>query len=158
MKNIVLIIILGLIAGCSGGSYIESKDNKEIIIAIYPTGTTSETYYFSLNANSEFIAEKGTRVENDITHIPFFKYIDKSEKIFLSSSEFSNIIDLVNKAYECDLGINESIVDDSWDVQILYKNKIIKQNYWFDIPPQIKDLVDTFINVSPIEVDLHGWA
>ena len=163
MKNIILALILSLFTGCSGGtSSMESLINEQIKVAIYPTGGLSETYYFVLNAGGELTVEEGTRVGDDMTQGPFIIkdgiYDYRSEKKQLLPSEISEIIDLASRAYESDSGVSDVVVDDSWDVQILYEGKIIKQNYWHDISPQVKELVDEFIKISPIEVDLRGFA
>ena len=160
MNGIILAIMLGLFTSCSGG--ISNVDNEQIRIAIYPSGGLSETYYFVLNTDGELIVEEGTRVGDDLTKNPFIIkdgiYDYKSTEKQLSSSEINAIIDLANKAYESDFDESDVIVMDSWDVQILYKGKVIKQNYYYGISPQIKALVDEFIKISPIEVELRGFA
>lgn len=164
MNSIVLTLILSLFVGCSGGvSNMELKDNEQIKIAIYPSsGGLSETYYFVLNADGELTVEEGTRVGDDMTQSPFIIkdrfYAYKSEKKQLSSSEIGVIADLANKVYECGFGISDELIHDSWDVQILYKGKVIKQNYWHEISPQVKELVDEFIKISPIKVDLREFS
>ena len=141
---------------------MELNANEQIKIAIYPTGMRSETYYFVLNADGGLIVEKGTRVADDITQSPFIikdsVYDYGTEQKQLSFSEISVIIDLASKVYEGDFNTEDRIIRDSWEVQILYKNKVIKQNYWVDIAPEVKELVDEFINVSPIEVNLREFA
>ncbi len=160
MNSIIIAIMLGLFTSCSGG--ISNVDNEQIRIAIYPSGGLSETYYFVLNTDGELIVEEGTRVGDDLTQNPFITkdgiYDYKSAEKQLSSSEINAIIDLANKAYESDFDESDVIVMDSWDVQILYKGKVIKQNYYYGISPQIKALVDEFIKISPIEVELRGFA
>ena len=160
MNSIILALMLGLFTSCSGG--ISNVDNEQIRIALYPSGGLSETYYFVLNTDGKLTAEEGTRVGDDMTQSPFIIkdgiYDYKSAKKQLSSSEINVIIDLVNKAYESDFEESDVIVMDSWDVQILYKGKIIKQNYYLGNSPQVKELVDEFIKMSPIEVELRGLA
>lgn len=161
MNSIILALMLGLFTSCSGG--ISNVDNEQIRLALYPSsGGLSETYYFVLNTDGKLTAEEGTRVGDDMTQSPFIIkdgiYDYKSAEKQLSSSEINVIIDLVNKAYESDFDESDVIVMDSWDVQILYKGKIIKQNYYLGNSPQVKELVDEFIKMSPIEVELRGLA
>ena len=161
INSIILALMLGLFTSCSGG--ISNVDNEQIRLALYPSsGGLSETYYFVLNTDGKLTAEEGTRVGDDMTQSPFIIkdgiYDYKSAEKQLSSSEINVIIDLVNKAYESDFDESDVIVMDSWDVQILYKGKIIKQNYYLGNSPQVKELVDEFIKMSPIEVELRGLA
>lgn len=161
MNSIILALMLGLFTSCSGG--ISNVDNEQIRLALYPSsGGLSETYYFVLNTDGKLTAEEGTRVGDDMTQSPFIIkdgiYDYKSAEKQLSSSEINVIIDLVDKAYESDFDESDVIVMDSWDVQILYKGKIIKQNYYLGNSPQVKELVDEFIKMSPIEVELRGLA
>ena len=161
MNSIILALMLGLFTSCSGG--ISNVDNEQIRLALYPSsGGLSETYYFVLNTDGKLTAEEGTRVGDDMTQSPFIIkdgiYDYKSAEKQLSSSEINVIIDLVNKTYESDFDESDVIVMDSWDVQILYKGKIIKQNYYLGNSPQVKELVDEFIKMSPIEVELRGLA
>ena len=157
MNSIILALMLGLFTSCSGG--ISNVDNEQIRLALYPSsGGLSETYYFVLNTDGKLTAEEGTRVGDDMTQSPFIIkdgiYDYKSAEKQLSSSEINVIIDLVNKTYESDFDESDVIVMDSWDVQILYKGKIIKQNYYLGNSPQVKELVDEFIKMSPIELSL----
>ena len=133
MNSIILALMLGLFTSCSGG--ISNVDNEQSRLALYPSsGGLSETYYFVLNTDGKLTAEEGTRVGDDMTQSPFIIkdgiYDYKSAEKQLSSSEINVIIDLVNKTYESDFEESDVIVMDSWDVQILYKGKIIQQNYY----------------------------
>ena len=139
---------------------MDLKIDEQIKIAIYPTGMRSETYYFVLNVDGELSVEEGTRVGDDITQNPFIIKDSgyKSEKKQLTTSENDVIIDLVSKVYEGGFGISDIEIEDSWDIQILYKGKVVKQNYWHNVSPEVKEVVDKFINISPIKVELRGFA
>jgi|GEM_PF-3214564 len=137
----------------------EQNDILEIEVALYPTSAFSGTCYFVLNADGELTVEKGTRVGNDITQSPFIIKDDvfayRNGKKQLSSSEISTIIDLANKVYDNEFGISDMSIRDGWEAQILYKDKVVKQDY--QDYTQIKELVDEFINASPIEINFREW-
>jgi len=128
-----------------------------------------------LKNDGELLVKLETRIGDDISKNDFInkngKYDYISETVSLSSEEIDEIFKLANKAFENYIDENaiiEGILNDSWDVQILYDGKIIKQHYkQFEFPgmlikddyiPLAKDLVDQFIFLSPIEVNLHGWS
>ena len=59
---------------------VEPSDN--IIIAIYPTGTDSETYYFDINVDGKLTAIFGTRKTDNIVSKNFISYTsDVEEKV-----------------------------------------------------------------------------
>ena len=160
MNKIILLFILCILTGCSGGgsNNISMSSNEQIKVAIYPTGTLSESYCFVLNTDGELIVEKGTRQGDDITQNPFIKDSKETKKKKLSSSEISEIVDIANEIYKTNYrGINE-MIDDSWEIQILYQKKVVRQDYWHNISPEVKEFIDEFIKISPIVVDLHGWS
>ena len=141
----------------------DRQGSARIKVAIFPSsGGRSETYLFELNTNGELVAEYGTRNEDDITQKTYIVkdsvYAYKTEQKLLSSSNISKITDLANKVYEGKYSTNDVMVEDSWEVQMFYNGRVIKQDYWSNISPQLKELVDEVINVSPIDVDLHEWS
>jgi len=155
----IVIAFFGMQTGCSKeGFNVDSKDTSQVIFAIFPTGTLSESYCFTVNADGELTIEKGTRNGRDIAESSFIEKCEASKHIQLAQSDINIIFDLVGKIYASDFDTGDAVLKDSWEVQILYKDKIIKQNYWGDSSPEMKELVDAFIIISPIEVDLHGWS
>ena len=113
---------------------VEPSDN--IIIAIYPTGTDSETYYFDINVDTSDVEEKVVNLyQKDIVHI--LKLLKEIEN---------------NKD-----SLNYKIVYDSWDIAIYYNRKSYKINYYTD-NAYVKELINLLIDISPIHVDLHGWS
>lgn len=158
--KIILVLMLFILTGCSEGNYnnMLSNNSEQIKVAIYPTGTLSESYYFVMNIDGELIVEKGTRTGNDIIQNSFIKNREELEKKNLSSSEVSKILNLANGISETDFNVANEIVYDCWEIQIVYQEKVIKQNYWSDTSPEVKNLVDEFIKISPIEVILHEWS
>ncbi len=161
---VLIIVILAILIGYSVSiSNKKATPDEQIKIAIYPSsGGLSETYYFALTTDGQMLVKKGTRAGDDITKTSFIiengVYDYKYEKKQIASSKVSKIMGLINKVYEGSYDTSAEEILDSWCVQILYKEKIIKQDYWQNISPQVKTLIDEFIKMSPIEVDLHGWS
>lgn len=160
MNKIIWALILSILVGYSGGvsNNMSTSTDEQIKVAIYPTGTLSESYCFVLNTDGELIAEKGTRKGDDIIQDSFIKDVRETKKKKLLSFEVKKIIDVADEVFKNDCKTDDKMIKDSWEVQIFYNGKVIKQNYWHDISPQVKELVDEFINISPIDVDLHGWS
>ena len=49
------------------------------------------------------------------------------------------------------------ITYDSWEVQILYNERIYKQDY-YALSSEVRKFIDYIINLSPIKVELRGFA
>jgi len=160
MKNIILIFALSILTSCTSENlYVKSSNNEQIIkFTIYPTGTFRESYYFTLNSNGELVTEKGTRVTDDVTEYPFLETCDESSTKELTVAETNTVFQLANEIYDGNCISADSVAKDSWDVQIFYKGKVVRQN-WHEVSLEVKKLMDIFIELSPIEVDFHdGWA
>ena len=164
MNSVLLTLLVSILMGCSlGGMDVKTNNIEQIRIAIYPSsGGLSDTYYFVINSQNELLVEAGTRTGDDLSKTPFINnngtYGFKSDSKQLTSAEVNNIFDLANKIFECDFTTDNEMVEDSWYIQILYKGNVVKQNYWGEISSETKELIDEFIKLSPIEVDLHGWS
>ena len=159
MKIIIPAIILTLLGGCS----MTSQNYNQIKAAIYPSsGGLSKTYYFVFNKSGELLVEYGTRTGDDLNKNPFIikngNYEYASEKVKLKNSDTIKIIELANKIYQSDIKATNDIIFDGWNIQIIYGDKTIEQNYWDDSYPEFRELIDTFIKLSPIELDLDGLA
>jgi hypothetical protein len=70
--------------------------NRDIVIkmAIFPVGTTSETYYIILKDDKTFECSIGVRKNNNINSNNFMKSYNDNKKIELSSQNFQDIINL----------------------------------------------------------------
>ncbi len=141
----------------------EGESDTQIKVAIFPSsGGCSETYLFEFDSTGKLIAEHGTRNEERITPDTYILkddiYAHKTGEKLLSSSEFSKIVNLADAAYKETYDTPNSFVEDSWIIQIFYNGKIIKQDYWNGISPQVKEFSAKVIQASPIGVNLHGWS
>lgn len=136
---------------------VEPSDN--IIIAIYPTGTDSETYYFDINVDGKLTAIFGTRKTDNIVSKNFISYTsDVEEKVVnLYQKDIVHILKLLKEIENNKDSLNYKIVYDSWDIAIYYNLKSYKINYYTD-NAYVKELINLLIDISPIHVDLHGWS
>lgn len=170
MKKMLAIIGIAFLILCiSIVIFIKIPNNERIKIAIYPSGVYNESYYFELTPSGKLIVENGVRTGDELTQVPFIqsKYSNKKNIIFeyqkeiirLNSDMADKIYALVNEInQEKNITFSTSIID-NWNIQILYKGKLIKQNlYSENTLLQINELVNELISVSPIEVDLHEFA
>lgn len=160
MYKLIITIFLTLLVGCSYGGEIDTLSINDGVlgIAIYPTGGLDETYFFVLTENNELISIKGTRSSNEISSSTFISKEIKNKKKAIEEEEFEKLLKLATNIYETNDKSSEQIVLDSWIVEVFYKEKKYKHYYYIDITESVKLLVDEVINISPIEVDLHGWS
>ncbi len=80
-KSICIILFVLILINVIIGYYMINQPNKKnseaksfdnnIVIAIYPSGTTSETYYFDISKTGKVTETFGTRKTNDISSINF---------------------------------------------------------------------------------------
>lgn len=128
---------------------------QEIELAIYPTAIAEESYYFKLTDNGELLVKKGERISDNLTNNPFIGVIDISDKKNISTNEVASIFfdvkNICDKRYSQD-----SLMTDTWYIQILYNKKMVGQNYP-ELSSDVKMLVDKFIEISPIHVNIHSW-
>lgn len=168
-KTLIIIGIVFLLLCGSVFVFMKFEYNEKIKIAIYPEGMYNESYCFELTPTGKLLVEKGVRKGDELTQRSFiqsenpniknviFEY--QKEDIRISNDATNKIYSCINEIYE-----EENIVDlkqlmDIWNIQILYRGKLIKQNlHTEDTLPQINDLVYELIAISPIKIDLHDFA
>ncbi len=163
-KLFLMIILCVSMVGCSNAK--ETVSENKVIIAIYPFGTNEETYYITLN-NNELNVKFGTREQEmtfgktdrkSITTTSFMKKIKSAETKQLSNSEIENVVAILDKLYTNDINIEPQMVFDSWEIQIYYKGLVLTQNCWNPDYEEINLLIEKLKAISPIEINLHGWA
>lgn len=170
-KKVLIIIVIAFLIICGIFAFMKFQNNERIKIAVHPVGAYSESYYFELKPSGKLLVEKGTRTGDELTQGSFIQsknpYKNKKNIIFEYQKENTRLNDnitnkiyvLVNEIYEEQNITFSNSITDIWDIQILYKDKLIKQNLEMEYTlPQINELVNELISVSPIEVDLHEFA
>lgn len=159
--SILIVIISILLYRFKCNNKKNKLDNDVIIIAIYPTAISSETYYFNINLNGKLIASHGTRKSDDITSEKFLisNSIINKQTLYLDQENIEIIIELLNKLENERESLKYYIATDSWDIGIYYNQHSYKINYDFNNDNESVDkLIDMIIDISPIHVDIHGFA
>lgn len=136
----------------------DSVSSDKTIISIYPTGSYNETYYFEIDSGKTLKAMCGTRNHE---RIELEKFLDKnsvksSETIKLEPQDYQQLISLLDKI-ESDNSIEYNYYTDSWDISIFYNGKCYVTNEPTE-NENINNLERFIIDISPIDIDLHGWA
>lgn len=131
------------------------EPNNSIVIAIYPIGTDSETYYFNIDMNVKL----GTRKTDNISSKEFINNtsIVEQKVIDLQQKDIVQILKLLKEIENNKDSLNYKTFYDSWDIAIYYNLKSYKINYYTD-NVQVNALINLMIEISPIKVDLHGWS
>jgi len=127
-----------------------------IQIAIYPAGGLDETYLFVLKPDETLEVSIGERKSLNSSFM--MSKIDETKQKQLTIEESKTLLDLMNKIYEKSEIFQKYEIDDSWDLSINYKGKIIETNYNSSESKELDALVNQLIKLSPIVVDLHGWS
>ena len=128
-------------------------------LSVFPTGTTAESYYFELSQDGVLFCAVGVRAGDDITQPVFLMEIDHSADRMLNASDLQLLIGLCNEIERSGYDTPKKFWTDAWDVALLYKGTIYEMVYWdSDGSVELKELVSWIIELSPIPVDLHGWA
>ncbi len=136
------------------------SDSNKTTVAFCPTGTYSETYYFEINTKENTLnAFFGTRNSDNIKSRHFLSSMsDKVHKtVNLEPKATGQMIHLLEEI-ENNKNLPEYCYStDSWDILIYYNNHSYKLNYYTD-NDTVKKLINLIIDISPIDVDLHGFA
>ena len=135
------------------------QDTNDIMkLAIYPTGTSDETYYFVLNQEGILKCSVGSRKNGNITQRDYLiKTVDSSETL-LDEHDMQALIDIAKQLEVSDFNEEKRIIKDSWNVAFLCKGKIYEMNWHMNNSEILRKLADKIIELSSIPVDLHDWA
>jgi len=137
----------------------ETETDDVLRAAVFPTGTYEESYYFVLNEEGILFCAMGAREGDDIAVPNFLTRTDHSAETALDASDLWLLLTLADEFETSGYHSQKQIVDDGWDVALLYNGKAYEMSYWDnDDSGEFRDLIDRIIELSPIPVDLHGWA
>jgi hypothetical protein len=160
MNRIFLIIVIIIILLSLLSIVYLNKEREEVYmkLAIFPVGTYDETYYFIIKNDTAIICSVGTRNNDNINKNNFMKSIKESKEVKLSTQDFEYISDLLKTLKETNLDTENQLILDSWHVALLYDGKVYEADYWENKSEIFQKLIEKIINLSPITIDLHGWA
>ncbi|MCI5892463.1 MAG: hypothetical protein MRZ66_03560 [Clostridiales bacterium] len=162
---IVIIVLCTLLIVCAEISFLNPNDDNQIKIAIYPSsGGPSHTYYFVINPDTgKMLVKLGvrSREEIDFTKNHFMmggrRFETEKEKVYLSSDEVDEIINLLDLIY-ADENLNyRSLVADSWGIAIYYNNSVVQNNSYYD-SDKLQELIDILRDKTSIEMKFQGFA
>lgn len=137
---------------------LNSKINKDILLrlSIFPTSTPMETYVLDLYKNGKYEVTIGTRTCDDLSLSDYLEP-SKTEVCYLTRREMERISELTGKITESDKTEKQWILD-YWDVSILFNGNQYDYNLNMYSSEHIEELIQTLIEFSPMEIDLHRWA
>lgn len=151
------IIIIALIISSVLGLYwiLSEKKNMSIKIAIYPSGSDEEAYYFEINDNKLYCA-LGTRFGNDMQIEPFLEKVDEEQEKNLRAEEIQRVIGIANELGGDDLRNPDIVRTDSWEVMVYFENRVYRNYYGSS--KHLDELVNEMMRISPIELKLRSFA
>jgi len=163
IKTIIIftILLLCFIAVCERMREVTSDVYMKL--ALFPTSTLEESYYFVIKKDGTFVSLVGRRKNDNIKSNGFMAGIGKIKEIELSEKEFQEISKLLKEVKKDppkkDWFGGSGVVWDSWYVTLRYNGKNYKTNYWGEgMSESLNRLIDKIVELSPLEVDIHGWA
>ncbi len=65
---------------------------------------------------------------------------------------------LADKVIENDFNDSDYMIKDDWIIQIYYRDETIEETYKSQVSKDIRILVNNFMEISPIDINLHGWS
>jgi len=140
----------------------EQIRNGDMIVraTVFPTGTSEETYYFEIDENGLLSSYMGTRRDDDIESNEFLRRIFIKEQKQLSEEEIVDLFAYLDKLQQSDIYSCERwlYITDSWHIALLYNNEKYEINYDEGETDVLRLIIDTIISLSPILVDLRGFA
>jgi hypothetical protein len=125
---------------------------------ILPTGTLSETYFFELSEDGLLKCVLGKRKSNNIKQKGFMKTTENESSKIISKEDVQTLIKFADNLQSGDYISNKQMIKDSWDAILLYNDKVYEMSLWINDSDIFMELYNTIIKLSPIPMDLHGWA
>jgi len=169
MGLLALLLVLFVAAGIAEGERTDGgvqlgnqmPQGTDVVLrlAVFPTGTYSESYCFELSLGGVLFCAVGSRTGDDIAQPDFLAEVDQSAETLLSSESLELLISLCEGLDGSGYSAPKTWWSDSWDIAVQYDGRIYETNYWDSEGfRELAELADRLIELSPIPVDLHGWA
>lgn len=166
VKRSVLIFVIALITtlfvSCNKTESSSQNDNIEsndpiFSLWIYPSSNLNETYQISLLENNVLQVNVGERSESILLNPSGLTKTEIESKKYLGDIDYG-IIDAINDIYNNPyIKTNSKIYSDAWMIKFSYKDRNIIQPC-DDISPELEGLYQFLIELSPIEIDMRGFA
>jgi hypothetical protein len=165
MKKTLCLLALALSCALLVACFNNGHDNEitqdgDVImrIAIFPSGGTSDTYLFEIKQDGTMLCQFGVSRGKDIQTKKFYRDISEQKETRLSDEDMKRLTALAEELYENGLSSEKRLRLDSWDVALSYRGEVYEADYYDNPSEAYRNLVDEVIQLSPLPVDLHGWA
>jgi len=152
-----VILIISMVA-CSRREFTQPR-SWVIEMAIFPTGSTGNSYFIQIDESGAIKVSFGVRNELRITMIDedFFSEMDRQKESILTENELHNLLTLAQELEGT--GILETDISlGSWEVVLKYNGNIYTMDYWASNFEPLERLVDEIMRLSPLPVELHSWS
>ena len=171
IRTTIFIIFVGifLISCATESSDISSEseieeENQErdwiIEMTIYAVGHTGSDYLIQISEDAVIRTRFGTRDGWEIETLgeDFFREVQKEEENVLNVEELQLLLDLAQDLEETGGIMELDIAEGSWEVILIYNGIMYGMDYWRSDFELFKKLIDAILELSPIQVELHGWS
>ena len=160
VKSFLLVLVLFTCLLPSGCVPDPERHEGDVImeVAIFPAGTGEESYYFIVNQNGELNCFKGARQIDEMDINRFYRRIDQQEEKQLSEAELQCLLDYAEILRASGYSYDRIGAEDSWHYTVLYNDTIYEMDRMDNEPELLRKVIEEIIRLSPIPVDLHGWA
>lgn len=135
---------------------LNKNDEKIIQMSVHPAGSYDETYLLTLYSGGRFEVSYGKSNSNSMLNNNYFTAYD-TKSVFLQRSDVESIVACADKITDTDL-IPKDWILDGWEIFILYNQVQYEFNLNQYSSEHIEKLVNLLIELSPLQIDLHGWA
>lgn len=152
MRTIYIIIIIStIITSCKSHHHKEKiEKNHNISLFFYPVRTSGKTYSIDVRNDSLIIEDRSYRNERGI----------KKSNIHLSVSQIDTINQFVSRI-KVKYIEKEVFITDVWTATMIIDNEIyLNQNCMSinDFSPEINQLINYLLSLSPVEFILYSFA
>ena len=143
---------------CLVGAAVSDEVLARIVLS--PSGGgNADNYLFEVSSDGMMRCQFGVKAKgSDTRSKDYFQGVTAQLEVRLSSADLQAITSLLNELESGAKLPEVKPVLDSWNVTLYYNGNTYTADY-YDIPSEpYQKLVDKLVNLSPITVDLHGWA
>ncbi len=164
MKRLIMCILM--IVNLVGCAYNNSNMNtgtetvfNPIRIAIFPNGTISETYIINVKSDGVLTVTFGNKKSQDMQKDDFSEYpVPVSKETKLQANEMLRLKQLIYEIQSKNIAGSKKDIVDGWEYIVFVNGKKYNYNYDKGEEKVLYNFVKELINLSPIEVNLHGWS
>jgi hypothetical protein len=157
-KKLLLTSIVVAIALISVFLAISFRLQANVLIkfSIHPTVHHS-SYYLVLYDDATLKCFYGERGTDDIQADKFMRKIRKYAKTRLNEHEFTGLIALADELIASGFSSSDTFCDDWYYVALIYNGTAYREVYQHSQSEYINQLVEDFLRLAPMSIELRGW-